>query len=625
MKFVGIDIGDGETTASCIDTDNVDGRPLPLRILNGNGGDECKVESIMCKDAQGNWKFATDEDYNKSNYSCYFKAKVNENMQEDQKEAFGAFVKLVYNHILANNNFSNEDKRNLCIYAACPSKWAENDEQVMAYKKFLNDNGVPVKWIMKESDAACFKFMKTNRIAQNNSILVIDIGSSTIDFSFYDAQTQQGFSEGRTLGARRVENAILGYLQNNSERFNAAEEEARDICNANNLKWRNAVLHEIRKEKEYFYTHSKAKLRAKFDNYNIYDELKVSFDEGIDRNTLENVILKDYKERLVGAFKNIKDERQINPSTIILTGGASRMTWLRPLVEDVFVRAKVMMDPDNPSYIVSDGLAYYAKAVHDLEKMAEGAIDCFKENYKEEELKKLVHDSLNESWKEVFMKYNTDICKKFNGGKLPFMGITFAQCRPDDSNCYIDCRSGGFCTAEFITQMYNHKEYIKNNQESAWCINRDKNERIKEKINKELGTIFKKKLNDKTILKNPSPEIDVGKINIGNISFESYDVEWEKLRVWIQICTNKVYSDWPWPFDNGNIFKERNSNHERQQFSNAFLDYMKTATIDIFYRLSGNLDELVKQATLPLIESLNSAFTVDRMFSKRKDLIFELY
>ena len=65
------------------------------------------------------------------------------------------------------------------------------------------------------------------------------------------------------------------------------------------------------------------------------------------------------------------------PKFVILPGKSSHMPWLQKLVKDVFAESTVYRDTE-PSYVVSDGLAYCGLAIH-VSKM-----DCAKEEPKEQ-------------------------------------------------------------------------------------------------------------------------------------------------------------------------------------------------------------------------------------------------
>lgn len=170
MYIIGINFGYHETTASYIDTNYTCLRIKRLHILDGNSDESNKVESAVCRDQiTGEWRFPKDySDYSSPTFYQYFKAPMNTITLKD-KEAFTAFVKLVYEHILLNNEFLTKDS--FCIYAAYPSAWDKGTgNQIKEYKDFLSKI-IPIDSIIKETDAAYYKF-KHEKAVPNATYLI---------------------------------------------------------------------------------------------------------------------------------------------------------------------------------------------------------------------------------------------------------------------------------------------------------------------------------------------------------------------------------------------------------------------------------------------------------------------
>lgn len=273
MYLIGIDFGHGETTASHYDTAKND-KPERLHILDGNNPELCKVESAVCRNiVTGEWQFAKDfRDYALPDFTLHFKAPMNE-ITPKNKEAFAAFIKLVFEHILSNQksylHYNPETgERNFEVYVACPSGWGKEDaNQIQEYKNFISGI-IPVDWVIKESDAAYFKF-KAEKNFSDSSVLVIDIGSSTIDFTAYDKKASKPSTEGKKHGASAVENIIFKYFEEHDSDFNKAKRDAEAKCSAENLNWNNAVVHYIKKQKEDFYTNERSELYLDLANTKI--------------------------------------------------------------------------------------------------------------------------------------------------------------------------------------------------------------------------------------------------------------------------------------------------------------------------------------------------------------------
>ncbi len=141
--LIGIDFGHGETTASYLDINEERPTPKSLHIRDGQNADQDKVESCICKDKEtGEWRFVGGiEDYSSSDFRIGFKAPMNE-ITPENKEAFGAFIKLVFSKILKFQNFLRYDpatgKRNFELCVACPSGWNdETNNQIHEYLDFM--------------------------------------------------------------------------------------------------------------------------------------------------------------------------------------------------------------------------------------------------------------------------------------------------------------------------------------------------------------------------------------------------------------------------------------------------------------------------------------------------------
>ena len=246
--IIGINLGYENTTAFYC---NPDSEILYcLHILEG----DTLVKTAVCRnDRTGEWLFAKDIcDYALPDFTQHFIAPLNE-ISPKNREAFAAFVKLVFEHILENQSFleynQKTGERNFEIYVSYPSGWSK--EATREYKKFISKL-MPVDWVVAENDASYFKF-KAETNLQKSSMLVIDLGSSTIDVTAYDENGKCSFFNSNIHGDSAVENLIYEYFEEHDPYFNKAKQEGETKCNTNGLNWRNAVLHYIRYQKKHFY------------------------------------------------------------------------------------------------------------------------------------------------------------------------------------------------------------------------------------------------------------------------------------------------------------------------------------------------------------------------------------
>lgn len=609
MYLIGIDFGHGETTASFYDTDR---KKLDrLHILDGNTAESCKVESAVCRNAEtGEWQFAKDiRDYALPEFTLHFKAPMNEITPKKEK-AFGAFVKLVFENILENQSFLSYNPTtgeiNFEICVACPSGWGKEDaNQIQEYKKFISKL-IPVDWIIKESDAAYFKF-KTEKDFSDSSVLVIDIGSSTIDFTAYDKKASKLSTEGRKHGASAVENLIYKYFEEHDSDFNKAKQDADEKCKVNNLDWRNAVVHYVKKQKEIFYTGEKATLRLDLSNKPICNIKGRIFDDAVISNKqLEDDILVPYRQTLLQDLNEEKlrlEKEQIGiPTRVVLTGGASRMPWLRQLVKDVFSESVFYRD-EEPSYVVSDGVAHYAHAVYTLKQSITGVIDVFWKEYDDNKLSQMIWEQFNISLRNKQLPKIKAICDKFDNGELKYDADEFKAL--ESPYCYPEY-NGNRCTAAFVPAMIEHNNCIIHsvNGEISRDVNASMNLQLKNALEGKLKSAFNSALHGFV------PDIDIHptvNIDLEDISINS---EWDINK--IVEMTKSIYSDILNP---GNIYKDRDTKEKRQKFSIPFYKEQEKANVNL-------PEELLANAVKSLKESINTELTIENMVDK---CIFSIY
>lgn len=607
MYLIGIDFGHGETTASFYNTESC--RTVErLHILDGNTLESCKVESAVCRNTEtGEWQFARDiRDYALPDFTLHFKAPMNE-ITPKNKEAFAAFIKLVFEHILDNQSFLEYDpltgERNFEIYVACPSGWGKKEDktQILEYKKFISSI-IPVDWIIKESDAAYFKFKAKNDFS-NSSVLVVDIGSSTIDFTAYDVNVSKPSTDGKKHGASAVENLINKYFEEHNVDFNAARQNAEPQCVANNLNWHNAVVHYIKGQKEDFYTNKFANLDLDLLNRSICPGItgRIFGADGysFSQKQLEEEILVPYRQTLLqdlnAEILRLKDEQIGIPQVVVLTGGASRMPWLQKLVKDVFSDSEVCRD-NEPSYVVSDGIAYYAYAHYQLKPNVERVIANFWAEYDDNKLAELIWEQFNVSLRNKQLPKIKAICDKFDAGELRYNANDFKELGLPE---YPE-KNGNCCTAAFVPAMVEHNNRIINsvNGEISRDVNKSMNQQLKEALVKKLESAFRTALHGLVPNIMIIPEVN---IDLKNVSIDS---EWDINKI-IEM-TQTIYSD---IIFSGNIYKDRTSVSERQRFSIPFYEEQKVANVALPPKLLG-------EAVQSLKDSIEEELTVEKMVKK---------
>lgn len=387
--FVGIDIGHGETSVSRIPGTNGDKvSRVPLGI--GAFSDQ-KVLSAICRDNSGEWQFIrSKDDLKKPHVIEGFKGMI-KNLSGVKRQALCEFAKLVFKTILENDAELKYDPKtgeaNFVICIANPSDWRRQDPlNPKEYLSFFQEEaGIkPAKMCINESDAAFYT--KFEKYSLSDQVFVIDLGSSTIDFTTYhNSICIHECCWGHSLGAHLVEDKLVEYgyseaedrVENTKNMLLVTEErEKRHIGQAES-----ALSLAARFEKEDYFTRLNYG-NAMYDlNVKVYDlvpdwpdKKQMAFSVMIDSSNVEKLIedyISDLEMALSNAVKKLKSFG-ISPNKVLLSGGASRMPFVIKSTKKAFPNAEVIRD-NFPEWVVSDGAARYAevhiKALEDRNKL----------------------------------------------------------------------------------------------------------------------------------------------------------------------------------------------------------------------------------------------------------------
>ena len=405
--IVGIDFGNGETSAWCtpIDDNASDIQPSgSVRLMNANAPGERKIRTAIKLTKDG--RFSTTEP---GAVLIGLKSKISA-LDEQKKSAYKAFIKDIYKRIIVNNphlvdNGNGDSNFYICI--ASPTKWNEEDQQeyIRFFNNALTEFHQEVLWVINESDAAYFAHRDDNK-----NVLVVDFGSSTIDYTLisHGMKVSDDKWSNDYLGAREIERAMLeSYRTSPNSNFQNAKLATEQILRqtGNNFYDVRATLeYELRREKERAYTnYNPNNLRRPYDykfSYDFYEETgEMIFDDdqynfkhkGFFRG--ENGVCEAYIKAVRDDFAELKQKIQrsgiANIDNIILSGGACIMGWVQEEIIKVFgTNVRIILDTD-PEYVVSKGIALYAKAqMQALVKLQNTlrSID-FRETYKQADLK----------------------------------------------------------------------------------------------------------------------------------------------------------------------------------------------------------------------------------------------
>lgn len=404
--LIGIDFGHGETSACYYDMKANNQPQVDLDILKGlnvipsavaiveDEGEEC-----VCIGQK-----AVNNSSKAKAFRVSFKNQPSQ-MSTDERNIMIKFMKAVYAQILEREPSFKVRKH--VVYIARPSQdiW---DSEEDAYIKMAEEAGIPIAGIQKESRAAYFR-ARTQPLSQIDSqvkdgVLIVDFGSSTIDFTYLNSEMLKPIDDGSPLGASLVEETLLEYAMNNPQDCYISEF-AKYYGHDKKSSPFNQLEYEFRKQKEDFYTNEKESYRLTID-YNHLTEGEEYPIDGLGRFALPrkmvNEVLSKYisqvKEKVIAFKENKLKGRKV--ASVYLTGGASRMDFVHQIFMEVFNLddRHVPLDP-TPSLIVSQGVAHLSYADIKTEKTGE-------------EMKKRAHDIINKfDWFGAMRKIICDCMK----------------------------------------------------------------------------------------------------------------------------------------------------------------------------------------------------------------------
>lgn len=368
--IVGIDYGHGETSAAiCAIEWDKDAGQRETNVLDIDldvAARKKVITSAICHVSKGGiligdeaFEHMTDN----NGIRICFKQKPH-SIDGDAERLMIDYMKAVYLRIRESQEVLTDT--NHIVYIARPSGWTDEDAKEM-YRQMAIQAGIPLGGLTSESRAAIF-YAKSPSVGFTKEIskgaIVFDLGSSTLDFT-YLSDTDKPIDYGYNLGASIIDNAILENIILKNE----------DVCDFLDKYpcYRDALKFKARKFKEDAYSRNEdSKTVGGFTLENIIAENESSYNDYADKyvklritnlSELNSIVnssthyMDELKEALIDFKINRIPGKKING--VFLTGGASRMNFIRPLIAETLEIDKdnVKIDSDNPSLTISRGIA----------------------------------------------------------------------------------------------------------------------------------------------------------------------------------------------------------------------------------------------------------------------------
>ena len=356
MRYIGFDIGDGESAVAAFEQGS--GIEPIILPVSGCGSILSAVGRIGKEIVIGDRAY-TDE--LADGLSVRFKSRFTYDTTVNNDIV--SFVKGVLQDLRQNGLLLPDDR----FVIGCPAGWSAATRS--RYRDLMISAGVDNPQVISESRAAFLyaKYAKTVALdvdILNESALVIDIGSSTLDFAY--------IVDGRETGVGTFGEISLGGGLLDAEFLRLAVEQSRDKVAIKQVfseskSWYSYCELEARRLKEAYYSRLskdptaciKKQLRICYDGIQkLTLQLDAAQAEKITHNPLAPLGGRSFVQAIQDALDNaarLTADRP--PRLLLLTGGASRMPFFRQACKDAFPDSVVVCCPE-PEYSIAKGLAY---------------------------------------------------------------------------------------------------------------------------------------------------------------------------------------------------------------------------------------------------------------------------
>lgn len=418
MKYIGIDIGDGESAVTVV---SETGSIVPSVVMLGNVGSiRSIVGDLKEKPVIGD---AVMLNHAVTNRSARFKSRFLSD--PEAREDLRRFANGLYE--LFRKTVQDSE---LKIALGCPAQWPMEARE--RYAAIVSSAGFSNVYTVSESRAAYLYAHRSNTMNLSTQLLqrptlVIDIGSSTLDYAYIVNGKERDVG---VFGENHLGGGILDAL--------ILEEAIANAPNGKNIggvldgssSWRSYCELLARKLKEeYFlseetYVHTPCSTIAP-----IYADpqhpmsLKISLSGEILEKLLDKPLPemgnKSFRQALRDSLERAAGITSENPvELMIVTGGASRMRFFREMCTEAFPNATLAVC-EEPEYSIARGLGIAARTDEMLTRFRSKIAAYFESGAIEMEVEKqlphLLPDYLTAISKVICQRAMRKVIREFQG------------------------------------------------------------------------------------------------------------------------------------------------------------------------------------------------------------------
>ncbi|MBN3943298.1 MAG: Hsp70 family protein [Nostoc sp.] len=292
-----------------------------------------------------------------------FKQKPNNDPK--YRETISTFVATYYR--LLKESKQVEGGKGSYFYIGCPSGWSVSDR--LEYQKLLQEAGIPQLNVVPESRAAFMQAKEAGKLEYDKlvgSVLIVDIGSSTTDFTLVKSLEEIPIDFGsNTLGASLIDKAIFAQTLASHEQKALLEKVFQEYPHHQarcELACRKAKEDYFSNEQLYSDPESFARGFESINEqiYFIPQVNKLLMDEILNKPLPElehHSWIKSFRNSLTEAKQKL-EKLGIVPKLVLMTGGASRMKFTHFLCQEMFPEPETLLRPDpEPERCIAMGLA----------------------------------------------------------------------------------------------------------------------------------------------------------------------------------------------------------------------------------------------------------------------------
>jgi hypothetical protein len=392
-------------------------------------------------------------------FTIRFKNKPSE-ATDEQRLNTQKFVEVLYQQLKAENQIKGE--KNEHFFIGCPSGWS--DKERLEYEKLFKSAGIPLLTVVRESRAALLHVKESGKFTVEElqqAILVVDIGSSTTDLTLVQGITDKPFDLGYDLGASVIDKAILTRTLTRHEH----KEELENIFNEH-PSYRNKCEIRCRKAKEEYFSYP-AHYEAPETEVSVgYEKIKtkktIRFEPLLNGLIMQEILdhLLINGRRFIENFRDIitmannkMDQAGIKPGVVLLTGGPSRMEFIKETCETIFPESRCFRDTE-PELTIARGLARWGRVYirtesfvrevnevinRDLDSIIKKDISTFIESLTETLTDGLINNMMRRGmrdWREKRVLTLNDLEDHMKG--LAIKWIRSAKAKKEISRCVSD-------------------------------------------------------------------------------------------------------------------------------------------------------------------------------------------